>query len=49
MADRSVLIVDDEKYIRLTLSLALEKLNISVDTAANGKRLSKSWRKDPTP
>jgi len=36
MSDRSVLIVDDEKNIRLTLSLALEMLNIPVDTAANG-------------
>ena len=49
MADRSVLIVDDEIYIRMTLSFALEKLNFSVDTAASGQRLSKSWRKDPTP
>ena len=37
MADRSVLIVDDEKNIRLTLSLALEKLNLLVDTAVNGE------------
>jgi len=36
MTDRSVLIVDDEKNIRLTLSLALEKLNIPVDTANDG-------------
>jgi DNA-binding response OmpR family regulator len=31
-----VLIVDDEIYIRVTLSVALEKLNLSVDTAASG-------------
>ena len=37
MSDRSVLIVDDEKNIRLTLALALEKLNIPVDTAVNGE------------
>ena len=36
MADRSVLIVDDEIYIRMTLSFALKKLNFSVDTAASG-------------
>lgn len=36
MAGRSVLIVDDEIYIRTTLSFALEKLNLSVDTAASG-------------
>jgi DNA-binding response OmpR family regulator len=37
MADRSVLIVDDEKNIRLTLSLALEKLHLDVDTAVDGE------------
>jgi DNA-binding response OmpR family regulator len=37
MTDRSVLIVDDEKNIRLTLSLALEPLNLAVDTAVNGE------------
>jgi FixJ family two-component response regulator len=36
MSNRSVLIVDDEKNIRLTLAMALEKLNIPVETAANG-------------
>jgi DNA-binding response OmpR family regulator len=33
----AVLIVDDERNIRLTLSLALEALNISVDTASTGE------------
>ena len=37
MSNRSVLIVDDEKNIRLTLSMALEKLKIPVDTAVNGE------------
>jgi DNA-binding response OmpR family regulator len=37
MSERSVLIVDDEKNIRLTLAMALEKLNLPVDTALNGK------------
>jgi DNA-binding response OmpR family regulator len=37
MSDRSVLIVDDEKNIRLTLAMALEKLNLPVDTALNGE------------
>ena len=41
MSDRSVLIVDDEKNIRLTLSLALEKLNLPVDTAVNGEEALK--------
>ncbi len=37
MKDKSVLIVDDEKNIRLTLSQALEVLNVETDTAANGE------------
>jgi DNA-binding response OmpR family regulator len=37
MSGRSVLIVDDEKNIRFTLSMALEELNLSVDTAVNGE------------
>jgi YesN/AraC family two-component response regulator len=41
MSDRSVLIVDDEKNIRLTLAMALEKLNIPVDTAVNGEEALK--------
>ena len=41
MSDRSVLIVDDEKNIRLTLSMALEKLNLPVDTAVNGEEALK--------
>jgi DNA-binding NtrC family response regulator len=37
MSESTVLIVDDERNIRLTLSLALEALNISVDTASTGE------------
>uniref|UniRef100_A0A7C3V103 Response regulator n=1 Tax=Desulfobacca acetoxidans TaxID=60893 RepID=A0A7C3V103_9BACT len=37
MSDRSVLIVDDEENIRLTLAMALKKLNIPVDTASSGE------------
>jgi FixJ family two-component response regulator len=36
MNSASVLIVDDEKNIRLTLSMALEQLGISADTASTG-------------
>ena len=36
MKDKSVLIVDDEKNIRLTLSQALEILELEKDTAADG-------------
>ena len=37
MKEQSVLIVDDEKNIRLTLSQALESLELKIDTALNGE------------
>lgn len=37
MAAKSILIVDDEKNIRLTLSQALEPLHLPVQTAVNGE------------
>jgi CheY-like chemotaxis protein len=37
MIHKSILIVDDEKNIRLTLSQALEILGAEIDTAANGE------------
>jgi len=37
MKDKSVLIVDDEKNIRLTLSQSLEALEVVTETAANGE------------
>ena len=37
MKDKSVLIVDDEKNILLTLSQSLEALQLETDTAANGE------------
>jgi DNA-binding response OmpR family regulator len=37
MKGKSVLIVDDEKNIRLTLSQALEVLEVETDTVANGE------------
>ncbi len=37
MNDKAVLIVDDEKNIRLTLSQALEFLKLETDTAADGE------------
>ncbi|MDD2903491.1 MAG: response regulator [Syntrophales bacterium] len=37
MKEPMVLIVDDEKNIRLTLSMALEAINITVDTASTGE------------
>jgi len=47
MEGRGVLIVDDEKNIRLTLSQSLEPLGIETDTAANGEEaLAKVGEKD---
>jgi len=37
MEPRSILVVDDEKNIRLTMSVALEPLRIPVETAVNGE------------
>jgi DNA-binding response OmpR family regulator len=37
MKNKNVLIVDDEKNIRLTLSMALEPLGLNIDTAINGE------------
>jgi len=37
MISKPILIVDDEKNIRLTLSQALETLGAEIDTAANGE------------
>jgi DNA-binding NtrC family response regulator len=38
---RSVLIVDDDKNIRLTLAMAIEKLNFAVEMAASGEEALK--------
>jgi DNA-binding response OmpR family regulator len=37
MKEKSILIVDDEKNILLTLSQSLEALQVEIDTAANGE------------
>jgi len=37
MGNKSVLIVDDEKNIRLTLSQTLESIGMETDTAINGE------------
>ena len=37
MKGKPVLIVDDEKNIRLTLSIALESMELEIDTAMNGE------------
>lgn len=38
---RSVLIVDDDKNIRLTLAMAIEKLSFAVEMAASGEEALK--------
>jgi DNA-binding response OmpR family regulator len=47
MKEKSVLIVDDEKSIRLTLAMALEKLEVPVDQAENGKEALAMLAKKP--
>jgi DNA-binding response OmpR family regulator len=37
MISKPILVVDDEKNIRLTLSQALETLGVEIDTASNGE------------
>jgi DNA-binding response OmpR family regulator len=37
MISKPILVVDDEKNIRLTLSQALETLRVEIDTASNGE------------
>jgi len=37
MISKPILIVDDEKNIRLTLSMALEALGVEVDSAEDGE------------
>jgi len=44
---RAVLIVDDEKNIRVTLSMALENLNLPMDTAVNGEEALKKLEEKP--
>lgn len=47
MENRPILIVDDEKNIRMTLSQSLESLAIETDTASNGEEaLAKLKEKD---
>ena len=43
----AVLIVDDERNIRLTLSMALETLDIPVDTAENGEEALQKLAETP--
>ena len=46
MERKQILVVDDEKNIRLTVSMSLESLNIPVDTAVNGEEALRKLRKD---
>ena len=44
MKNNAILVVDDEKNIRLTLSQSLEPLGIPVQTAANGEEALQKLR-----
>jgi DNA-binding response OmpR family regulator len=44
METRSILVVDDEKNIRLTMSVALQPLHIPVETAVNGEEALQKLR-----
>ena len=46
MEKRSILVVDDEKNIRLTMSQSLETLGLPVLTAVNGEEALKKLRED---
>jgi DNA-binding NtrC family response regulator len=47
MGQMPILIVDDEKNIRLTVSQSLEPLDLSVHTAASGEEALKKLREEP--
>jgi len=47
MEKQSILIVDDEKNIRLTMSQSLEPMGIPVQTAVNGEEALQKLREEP--
>ena len=47
MEKKPILVVDDEKNIRLTMSQSLESLEIPVQTAANGEEALRKMRAEP--
>ena len=47
MEKKPILVVDDEKNIRLTMSQSLEPLEIPVQTAVNGEEALRKLRKSP--
>ena len=47
MKKKPILIVDDEKNIRLTMSQSLEPLEIPVKTAVNGEEAIRKLREAP--
>ena len=47
MAKKPILVVDDEKNIRLTMSQSLEPLGIPVQTAVNGEEALQKLREEP--
>jgi hypothetical protein len=47
MEKKPILVVDDEKNIRMTMSQSLEDLEIPVKTAVNGEEALQKLRKEP--
>ena len=47
MEKKQILVVDDEKNIRLTMSQSLEPLGIPVETAVNGEEALRKLREEP--
>ena len=47
MEKKPILVVDDEKNIRLTMSQSLEPLEIPVQTAVNGEEALRKLREGP--
>jgi len=47
MEKKPILVVDDEKNIRLTMSQSLERLDIPVQTAVNGEEALRKLRETP--
>ncbi|MDQ1336518.1 MAG: hypothetical protein QG552_3468, partial [Thermodesulfobacteriota bacterium] len=47
MEKKPILVVDDEKNIRLTMSRSLEPLEIPIQTAVNGEEALRKLREGP--
>ena len=48
MTQKKILVVDDDPHIREVISFALEKANMSVSLANDGKQAIASYEKNPS-